>query len=201
MGDTVLNDATGFDVYIPYKRTLIGMLDEIAESETGVQQVFDFTDEDRLAFSLNMTNVSSTVRDNIAEFYFGLPGRKDTFLFYDPADYVVTRQNIGTGDGVEDTFQLIQTKDGISSYDRKNIIAASYSVWANTVLQEDTVKYNLGLIDSGNVVFTGGNIPGAVAIEAAYSYLRRCRFINKWEDVQRNFNGLGFNLLWQEIIV
>jgi uncharacterized protein (TIGR02217 family) len=130
-------------------------------------------------------------------------GNGDNFLFQDSygVGYAVARQSIGTGDGSDDTWQLYQTVTSGSTtrnFDRWDIIAASVSVWVNNALQTEGVDYNLDYSSSGLITFIAGHIPGAVAIEAAFSYYRRCRFTGSLGGILRAYNAGGMQLTFAE---
>lgn len=202
MSDTVLNTyLTSGGIQFPYTRRIIGLKQTVIEAANGVNQIVTHTSTDRMRFTLNLRDYSRTLREALLGFYLTLPGRQDTFLFKDEMNYAVSRLTIGTGDGVEDDFQLIQTY-GSTSYNRKNIIDGSQTVYVADAAKTEGVDYSLDDTDSGIVHFLAGKIPTAgQAIEAAFQFYRRCRFVTEWEDIERYYDGADIALVFDEVLV
>ena len=189
MSDTVFNsvfaNADGFPS-TPFAREEIGPISTVYESISGTDQAFLHTTRDRMMYTINLTLYTRTERDAILEFYRTHQAQYEDFLFKDPEGYDVSRVQIGTGDGAEDEFQIYDVA-GTVYYPRKDIVAASLSVWVATVLKTEGVHYNVDYTSSGIITFTGGNIPGAVAVEAEYEYYRRVRFGANYKDVNNRY--------------
>jgi len=182
MADTteVLNDSLAGNPHKPYGRSPIS---EALQNVSPTRKAWakELQDYDFMSFSVNLNDYTDAERDNVIDFYNVMHGGVNTWLWLDFGHSAVARQNIGTGDGVEDEFQLIETLTvGGTTRDinRYDIVAASVSVWVATVLKTEGVHYNVNYT-TGLVTFTGGNIPGAVAVEAAFTYYRRCIFPEK----------------------
>jgi len=201
MSDQVINDSIEF-ISNPYGRRIIGFKAKILESNNGIQQVFNHTTHDRREYTINLLQYTRAERDTFLEFYLERAGTQDTFLFKDEAEYIVPRNSIGTGDGVDDTWQLIEVK-GTTSFNRYEIIASSYTGWVNSVLQVEGGgnDYTLDATDSGIVTFNGGSIPAmGHDIEFAFSYYRRCRFITQLTDLETSVENVQLaNIRFAEV--
>ena len=98
----------------------------------------------------------------VMDFFYARQGKAHSFRFKDWSDYeigdatdITTRQSIGTGDGVDTTFQINKTytSGGVTySRDVNKIVAATLSVWVNDVLQTITTNYTIDLL-TGIITF------------------------------------------------
>lgn len=187
MSNSVLNDSLATNPMFPYLRTPIDTTGVI-QNPNGRTWAFRNSVHDLLQYTVNLYMYTESERDDVKDFYDQHYGSYDTFLWQDVAHYAVARQTIGTGDGSETDFQLIETI-GSEDFDRYNIIDASQTVWVNSVQQTEGAgdDYTLDDTDSGLVVFNVGSIPAnGHAVEAAFSYYRRCRFLSYAESYTSN---------------
>ena len=99
--------------------------------------------------------------DVLRAFFYNMRGRAYGFRFKDWSDYNLTDENIGTGDGVEDTFTITKTyTSGAETYVRRiyKPIASGFVVKVNNVVVNPS---NYTLDDTtGTIVFDGGSEPG-----------------------------------------
>lgn len=111
-------------------------------------------------------------------FYNSRSGRYDSFLYTDSDDNSVTLQSIGTGNGVNTTYQLISTFGGFTQP-----VLAPNTVAAVFVNGVDKVGFwsvsNWGTTTPGLLTFTGGFVPGnGHAITATFTYYFPVRFVD-----------------------
>lgn len=115
-------------------------------------------------------------------FLLGRAGAARSFLVRDPLYYVLTDENIGTGDGTTTAFQVGQLfNDSANPY---------YRIWytiQNLVIKVDGVTKTSGVHfneTNGLVTFTGGNIPTAgQEITASGDTYARCRFLEDYNPI------------------
>lgn len=97
----------------------------------------------------------TTQMDTVRAFFYNMRGRACGFRFKDWRDFQITTEEIGTGDTVETVFQITKTyTTGAETYvrDLKKIVAGTYSVYVNAVLQVEgggndyTIDINTGII-------------------------------------------------------
>ena len=187
MSNSILNDSLATNPMFPYNRTPIDTTGVI-QNPNGRSWAFRNSIHDLITFDVNLYMYTESERDDVKDFYDQHYGSYDSFLWQDVAHYAVARQTIGTGDGSETDFQLIETI-GTEEFDRYNIIDASQSVWVNDVAQDEGAgdDYTLDDTDSGMVIFNAGSIPGNThAVEASFQYYRRCRFLSYRESYSSN---------------
>lgn len=125
-------------------------------------------------------DVSTAVRDRsdlnqLIAFFRAREGRAHGFRFKDWTDFTGTQQNIGTGTGVQTTFQLTKTyNDGLITKVR-NItkpVTGTVRIYLNGV--EQFSGFTVG-VTTGIVTFTVA--PGAgVAVTATYEFDIPARF-------------------------
>lgn len=115
----------------------------------------------------------------VLEFFYCRRGMAHSFRFKDWSDFELARQNIGTGDGADATWQIYKYySDSAGNYTRDltKIVSGSVSVWVNNTLKTIVTHYNVNY-DTGVITFTGGNIPAvAEAIEVACEFDVPVRF-------------------------
>lgn len=93
--------------------------------------------------------------NDIIKFFYARRGRARGFRFKDWSDYIMQKQAIGIGDGVNDDYQIFKRyTSGGQDYDRvlTKIVTGSELVYVNDVLQPGgnyTIDYNTGLITFG----------------------------------------------------
>ena len=123
-----------------------------------------------------------TDMDTVRGFFHAHRGRLIGFRFKDWSDYQLTDENIGTGDSVDATWQIIKTySQGPTANDYTRtifkIVAGSVSVEVGGVPQVEgggddyTLDY-----DTGIITFNGGSIPGASAITVTCEFDVPVRF-------------------------
>lgn len=106
-------------------------------------------------------------KDDLLAFFRARRGRAYGFRFRDWTDYTLDRQSIGTGDGVDATWQIYKRyADDALVYDRDlkkivadaDVVAQQLQVWVNDVLQTEATHYTVDR-NTGIITFTGGNEP------------------------------------------
>ncbi len=97
----------------------------------------------------------------------------DNFLFDDPDDNFIAGQQIGLGDGVTTTFQMIRSYGGFIEPCKNLKAAPAPKIYLDGALQES--GYTLGFTDSGLVTFTAAPGVGVVA-SADCGFYWRVRF-------------------------
>lgn len=109
----------------------------------------------------------------VLDFFHAQLGRGYGFLFREWGDYTATDEALGTGDGVEDEFQIVKTySTGVRSYVRtiKHPVAATLVVKVNGT---PTVAYTL--LAGGIIDFTVAP-PNGQAVTASYEFDVPVRF-------------------------
>lgn len=149
----------------------------------------------RYSWDLSMNAKRGPERAEFDDWFLSMRGQERSFALRDPADHVMARQQIGTGDGSETEFQIVKTHTrGSASFARDIVlpVLATVSVWVNGVLQSAgvTVGRTTGIV-------TFGTAPaGSAVIEAACEFDVPVRFNQAslaWRIVDKNPTG-GF--LW-----
>ena len=203
MSDEILNDSlVGGVPHRPYLRNPIDVaLQNITVNrKLWSQQVNAY---DPHSFTVRLFNYTEAQRDNVYDFYIVHKGGVTSWLWEDYGHSEIARQNIGTGDGAEDEFQIIETKTvGSTSRDinRYNIKDSSYTVWVDSVEQTEGVgdDYTIDTTDSGIITFNAGSIPANTkVVEAAYTYLRRCVFPKEGGYKEQYSEGKLINIVLQ----
>lgn len=93
---------------------------------------------------------------DVLEFFYVMRGRATGFRFKDWGDYRITNGNIGTGDGVDTTFQIVKKYTvGANTYTRtiNKIVTGTLQVYVNSVLQVLTTDYTVNM-NTGLITFT-----------------------------------------------
>lgn len=120
------------------------------------------------AQDLGSWDVGSFVTTNaematVLAFYNSVRGRLVAWRFHDPKDYQALDQLLGTGDGVQTTYQLTKTYGtDASAYTkiiRKPVVGTSRITVAG-VLQVEGTAYTLDTT-TGVITFLAGHIPAA----------------------------------------
>jgi len=111
--------------------------------------------------------------ERLISFYNSVRGSVDSWLYRDPFDCLVRGQNIGTGDGINATFQLVRR---IFNWVEpvRDVDADGVSVYLDGA-QQYPYNYTVNDRSDGTVVF---NTPPAagVAVTADFTFYFRCRF-------------------------
>jgi len=201
MSDLVLSDALSFSY--PYQSRRVPMNTPIWNSSGSVNQTISHSSHDFMEFTISLKGMSTSDKNTLLEFLWKHNMNEDTFLIKDEwgYGYEVAQQSIGTGDGVEDEFQLIETV-GSNDYNRYNIVASSYSVWVNSVLQTEGGgnDYTIDTTDSGIITFNGGSIPAlGHDVEAAFDYYRRVLLVSEAPVSFKSYNNNVTSFVLREV--
>lgn len=136
-------------------------------------------------------------------FYNARLGRFDSFLYTDPADYSVTDQPLGVGDGVETEFQLIRTMTGTGVTFVEPVLAPN--VITNIKVNAVVVAPADYTVDADTGLLTFDTAPGnGLAITGTFTYYWRCRFLDDQLDFSQfqsalwSQDGLTFKTLLSE---
>lgn len=130
-------------------------------------------------------------------------GRFDSFLYTDPADYSVTDQPLGVGDGVETEFQLVRTMTGTGVTFVEPVLAPNVitNIKVNAIVV-DPADYT---VDADTGLLTFDTAPGnGLAITGTFTYYWRCRFLDDQLDFAQfqsalwSQDGLTFKTLLSE---
>ena len=198
MSNELINDYISY-FRNPYGRTIIGMKNRVIESVTGIQQVFSNDDTDRRRFSVNLSDYTRAERDEFLDFFLQMGGNLDTFLFDDFVENFVSRNTIGTADGVETEFQLKKIR-GSQSFNRYEIATtpAIARIWDDSVEKFSPATFTIDTTESGIVTFAVAPLDTHV-IEAEFYFLRRCRFIARLEDIEANYEQVNMTMSFDEV--
>jgi uncharacterized protein (TIGR02217 family) len=102
-----------------------------------------------------------TDMDTILAFFYNMKGRAIGFRYKDWADYQLVSGEIGPGDGVDATWQIVKKYTvGSETYTRelKKIVANTVTVIVEGVTKVETTDYTLDY-NTGIITFGGGDIP------------------------------------------
>ena len=154
-----------------------------------------------LSYELLRDNALNNELKTLIGFYLSRYGAKDSFLYKDPDDYIVTGQAIGTGDGITTVFPFFRTYGGFVE-PVSDVIQP-----AGSPATPDLNVYVAGVKRVGGYVITylGGDakitftspIPSAgQAITADFSFYKRVRFIEYSEGSGDSFTQFMRNL-WE----
>lgn len=119
--------------------------------------------------------------EDLIAFFRSRRGRARGFRFKDWADYTATLSPIGTGDGVEDTFQLVKVYEddlSLNSYSRTitKPVSGTVRVFVNAVEQVNGTDFTVDTT-TGIVTFTPSAVPGVGdAITATFQFDAPARF-------------------------
>jgi uncharacterized protein (TIGR02217 family) len=116
------------------------------------------------------------------------------FRFKDWSDFEGVDMAIGTGDGVDATFQLVKTyDDGVIQVTRiiqlpvSGTVEISVAGAVKTEVTHYTINYSTGI-----VTFTGGNIPAAAqAVTASFEFDVPVRFAEDTLKVSMTMDDFG----------
>lgn len=114
--------------------------------------------------------------DALIAFFRARKGRADGFRFKDWTDYKASGQVLGTGDGINDSFQLIKTYESGSVSENRTIskpVAGSLVFYFNGVAQSSA----LYTLDASTGVVTFASAPGdGVEVSADFDFDVPVRF-------------------------
>lgn len=129
-----------------------------------------------LAYDLLRDNASQELWQLLG-FFNRVYGQTDDWLFKDPDDCAVTDQLIGTGNGIQTSFQIVRARGGFSEPVR-NFVAAPVIKVGGAV----ATAYEIN--SRGVVAFDIEPASGA-AITWTGEYYWRCRFVDEYIDVEK----------------
>lgn len=120
--------------------------------------------------------------------FLSMRGSLDNFLFTDPTDYSVTDQNIGTGDGVDTTFQISRTYGDTFTFNEPvyNINTIT-NVKVNGVAKSSPADYSVN--STGLITFVTPPANGH-AVTWTGTYYFRCRFMQDMSEFNRFMTAL-----------
>ncbi len=116
----------------------------------------------RRRYDLSMTPRTQDEIDEINSFHLAMGGPEHSFLFWDYSDYLLTAEQIGTGDGAEKVFQVTKTYTAGSASHVRDITKprSGLAVYVNDILQSSgvTVSTTTGLITFTSAPATAATI-------------------------------------------
>lgn len=142
----------------------------------------------RYAWDLSMNAKRAAERAEFDDWFLAMQGQQHTFALRDPADHVMARQQVGTGDGTTTEFQLVKTyTKGSASFAREIVrpVTTTVQVWVNDILQESGVTVGR---TTGLLTFSVAPAGDAV-VEAACTFDVPVRFNQAslaWRIVEKN---------------
>jgi uncharacterized protein (TIGR02217 family) len=121
----------------------------------------------------------------LAGFFNQRQGMFDSFLYQDADDFSAVGQQLGSGDGATQSFQLVRSLGGfIEPIIAPNVVSAVYLAGVAQSPSSYTVDAATGI-----VTFTIA--PGAaVAITADFTFYFRCRFADDSMDLEKFMSQL-----------
>ena len=137
---------------------------DIFESHSGIEQRSVIWDKSKSTY-----NVSQGIRDEddvatLIAFFRTMRGRATGFRFKDWADYKLTDEQIGTGDGATTVFSITKVYSvgaGLQTYSRRIFKpvddSSTFSVKVNDIVVSDTT-YSVDYT-TGKITFTGPGTP------------------------------------------
>lgn len=137
----------------------------------------------------------NTELEDLIAFFRSRRGRARGFRFKDWADYTATLSPIGTGDGVEDTFQLVKVYEddlSINTYTRviTKPVSGTVRIFVDAVEQTEGSDFTVDTT-TGIVTFTPSAIPGGgTTISATFEFDTPARF----DQDEMNINLVAFDL-------
>jgi uncharacterized protein (TIGR02217 family) len=145
--------------------------------------------------------VGAVTQQTLLGFFLQLGGQAGQFIYYDPTDYQVTGQLIGTGDGSTTTFQLARTLGGFSEVvvapvtatatlcfpGSVSVVASAASIYAAGSLVSSSA-YSISS-PGGVVTFTSAPASGeALTWTGFFGFL--CRFDDDVMDFEQFMSNL-----------
>lgn len=201
MSDLILNDEVKCPSY-PYRSAELPAVTVMKNPRGKVVQTLRHNDHDWMRFTVPFSQMDDTQKDTFINFGKAIGWVEENFLWNDlhGDGNFITRQSIGTGDGSEDDFQIIQTRaitGSFRDYARWDIgeapdVLVSPKVWVATVLKTEGVHYNINYT-TGIITFVPGQEPGmGEDVECECYYYRRVRFLMDyaWEFATYNDNSI-----------
>lgn len=133
----------------------------IVRVDSGYEQRNQPWAEDLAAWDVGSFVTTTAEMAVLLDFFNGVQGRLHSFRFADPKDGSAVNQFLGTGNGVQTTYQLRKSygSGGYTKVIRKPV-AGTVRVTVAGVLQVDGTAYTLDTT-TGVVTFLPGHIPAA----------------------------------------
>jgi uncharacterized protein (TIGR02217 family) len=137
----------------------------IFESRSALEQRSIVWSDARATYNVSHGIRDKTDLDTLLAFFYNVSGRACGFRFKDWADYQLTAENIGTGDGANLIFPITRTyTTGANTYVRRifkpiDTVEAPLQVFINGVLQTSPADYTVDLT-TGIITFDNLNAPG-----------------------------------------
>lgn len=133
----------------------------VFEATSGYEQRNINWSQARCVYDVSQGIRDKTDMEEILEFFYAMRGKATGFRYKDWADYQLTQELIGTGDGTKTAFQIIKTysANGSAPYVRtiRKIVAPDANiplqVYVNDVLKTVTTDYTVDL-NTGIITFT-----------------------------------------------
>lgn len=129
----------------------------------------------RLPYEVLRDAASLTEFQQVLAFFNARNGKYDDWLYLDQFDNTATLQNMGTGDGTTDQFEILSSYGGFAE-PVGAVNAGTAQVYVNEVLQTITTQY---VFDAElRLISFVTPPPNGHAITWTGTYYKRCRFIN-----------------------
>jgi len=149
---------------------------------------------------------TQTEIDALLAFFYVMEGMGHSFRFKDWVEFVLARQNIGTTDGSDATYQIFKRYTaGVDTYDKdlKKIVAATALVWVNDVsIAEGAGASQFQLNDDTGIVTLGSTLAAqsGTAVEVACEYDKPVRMAIDHAQISIEFfNTFNWELTLEEI--
>lgn len=202
MSDEIINDVLSKNQSFPYKYSYRSLVTVEKNPSNTVKQSFVHDPHDWARYEVFWSQLTNAQRDSMWNFIKAHGANTESFLFRDDFGfgYQVARQTIGTGDGSEDEFQLIQTHTVGStarSYDRRDIETGSLRIWIDSVEVFSPASWTADLTRSG-LVTTAVPVPNLELIEAEYDFDRRVRLEGDLSSILSNYQNTDLPLVLEE---
>lgn len=168
----------------------------IFEARSGTEQRNAVWAQDRFK-----ANVATGIREQkdlntLLTFFRIVKGQFDTFLFRNYADYTISNETIGTGDGATTQFQITKTYTAGAESFKRNIKWVADAPTSPMIVQVNGNDQALGTdytLDNDNGVITFTTAPAGgesvVVVYAEFFYL--CRFATDTLPIQFEAYRLG----------
>ncbi len=199
MSDEVFNDVTYFNY--PYDGRLVPITTPQVNPNKTVRNVVVHNPHDWMVFTINTGQMAQARLEAVMDFVRARLGNADDFLFLDEhgsgdRGYIINRQVIATGDGIETQFQVKQTIGG-RDFERWDIVPGSESVWIDGTPAAKPTNYSIDYTKSG-IITTVLPVPNTKDIETACQYYRRVRFAGEYAAIMQAFELTNMQLVLVE---
>ena len=184
---------------VPIFSTLIQRSTSGKEARAGlyVYPIWQYT----LSYELLRDNALNELQ-SLLGLYLLMGGARDSFLYTDPDDHIVTGQAIGTGDGTTSVFPFVRTYAGFTEpvTDVVQPVGTPTPAPALNVYVAGTKKtsgYSVAYLSgAAKITFTSPLPSAGQAITADFSFYRRVRFVEYTEGGSDGFAQFMKNL-WE----